>query len=276
MIGNEGGASGYGSVQFNADQNFNSGTWTHIVGTLTRNDSNPAGSITSQFSMGGYNQSLPFGVNGTLSFDDYVKFGAPTHINTNLIESQPSGTSNGSYGGESTYDVTVTLFNSGTGASQLDPILPDSGGGGQPFNFIVLPGGGRWFDPPATYGFEYAVTIGAPFTVVGLPIGIEPGGDGLYTISGDFGSVIVAEGTTHIFASPVTSFTITGIDAAVDGENPTAFPAYLAFLNDGFSNFSMTPLLQAEAVPEPSTLILAALGLAGFGLLGWRRQKRNR
>ena len=275
MIGQNGGAAGYGSVQFSADQSFDFGTWAHIVGTFTRNDSNPTGSITASMSLGNYNQSLQSGVNGTHSFDDFVQLGGQAHLSVNLTESQPSGNINGSYSGESAYDITVTLVSSGSGASQQDSVLPDSGGGDQPFQFTVLPGPGKWFDPPATYGFEYEVTFGAPFTVVGLPLGIEPGGDGEYTVSGDFGSVIVSEGSTYFFDSPVTSFTITGIDGAGSGEDPLAFPTYLAFYQDGFSNFTMTPLLQAEAVPEPATLVLAALGLLGLALVAVRKKYRR-
>jgi hypothetical protein len=68
----------------------------------------------------------------------------------------------------------------------------------------------------------------------------------------------------YTFSTPVTSFSITGIDPEVDGGDPNAFPTFLQF--DTTGTFTMTP------IPEPSSWLLAAL--AGLGLLGVRRSRQ--
>ena len=68
----------------------------------------------------------------------------------------------------------------------------------------------------------------------------------------------------YTFPTPVTSFSITGIDPEVDGGDPNAFPTFLQF--DTTGTFTMAP------IPEPSSWLLAAL--AGLGLLGVRRSRQ--
>ncbi|MCE9553125.1 MAG: PEP-CTERM sorting domain-containing protein [Planctomycetes bacterium] len=40
-------------------------------------------------------------------------------------------------------------------------------------------------------------------------------------------------------------------------------------------NVRLDATAEVSGVPEPSTFVLAALGLAGLGLVAWRRRNRN-
>jgi hypothetical protein len=150
------------------------------------------------------------------------------------------------------------------GSDEEHPILPGGGGGGGAFLFEAVPGDGRWFDPPPAIGYVYETDGASHFVQVGLPVGVADA-DGLYTVSdGVNGSAVVAAGGFYAFATPVESFTVAGIDPAVDGGDPLAFPTFLQF-DQSTVSFTMTP------IPEPAALSLLLLG--GIALL--RRRARS-
>jgi len=172
--------------------------------------------------------------------------------------------SGASVGAPFTYDfsklfVDNVMLNQNTGGVQSDPILPVGGG------FQSVPGTGLWFDPIAASGFHYATDGSSLFTTVGLPSGLGDA-DGLYVVNdGINGPVVVAAGTVLDFPTPVSQFTVTGINPTVDGENPLAFPTFLKF-NNSLVSFTMTP------VPEPSTCFLITTGM----IIAFAARRRNR
>jgi len=101
-------------------------------------------------------------------------------------------------------------FEPATG-TQGNPILPGSGGGGNPFGFESVPGNGNWFDPVLAEGYVYETDGNSNFVSVQLPTGL-PDTDGLYTVwDSVHGSIILPPGSTHDFLSPVEAFTVSGI-----------------------------------------------------------------
>ena len=138
-----------------------------------------------------------------------------------------------------------------TGNTQGNPFLP---AGGAPFQFGSASGAGFWFDPVGATAYDYQTDGLSSFTMVGVPTGLGDS-DGMYTIEdATNGVVVVAEGAFHMFPTPVMSFTIRGIDPALDPTDPTAFPTFLQF-DQTMVSFSMNP------VPEPGTAVLLALGI---------------
>ena len=162
----------------------------------------------------------------------------------------------------------IALWSPDVGSTPSNPILPGSGGAGTPFGFDNAPGGGHWFDPPLAGGYEYTTDGASNFTEVGLPSLIHVAdADAQYLITSILGSEIVAAGSNLIFASPVDSFTVTGISPLVDGGDPLAFPTFLDF-DQPTVNFTMTPL--AAVIPLPIAL---PAGLAMMTAIGMRRRR---
>ena len=158
------------------------------------------------------------------------------------------------------------------GDTQFNAILPNTSSPGS-FVFTNV-SSGAWFDPPLTSGFTYTMTSGSLFTkILGLPYGfdrpfdVEVDGHSL----GLFGPGQVVD-FVALTGGGVSSFSILGIDPAVDASRADAFPVQLEF-STPTASFTMTSV----AVPEPSSGLMLALGTLGtIAFAGSRRRRPAR
>lgn len=147
------------------------------------------------------------------------------------------------------------------GSSQEVPILPFVPAPGV-FSFDA-PTPRRWFDPPFATGFEISVVGGDMFSIMaptgfsGLTIWI-----GGVVVDGDFNG-----GETYTFAAGVHTFKVTGM--SVDLASAAPFPLFMDFAS---TVTSMTWTADISPVPEPSTYLMFAGGLAALSLLRRRRK----
>lgn len=151
------------------------------------------------------------------------------------------------------------------GNTANNPVLPNSGANGF-FRFFNVTSG-QFMDPPIADGFEYTMTSASNFTKIGLPEGY--GSNFTVIVGGNPVATGLGGGDAYTFAGPgVPSFSLIGLNPDVDAANPNAFPLYMEF-DTPTASFDMS----AIAVPEPSTFVLAVLGLVGVGVWGRRRSR---
>ena len=153
----------------------------------------------------------------------------------------------------------------GGGVNQASAVLPNAySPANNTFSFFNAISG-VWFDPPLASEIVYEMTDGSLFTkILAFPDGIDA--NGMFSVNADgvdLGQFAV--GDMVDFGAGVTKFTVSGIDPAVDAEDPNAFPIKLEF-NTTTANFDMTLL-----IPEPAAGMLM---LTGMFALATRRRNR--
>ena len=162
--------------------------------------------------------------------------GYPTSIDMDLDGAVGNSVRNPPYGDPNhSNDLTIDQYhNNGTATMTLT--ISDLVAGG-------------WYDL-ALFGADDYLDRGTTFTV---------GGDSLVT-TGDFAGLGggFSEGDTHVFFRKITADT--------NGQ-------IIVTITNGTEGIGVINGVQIALVPEPSTFVLAALGLVGFGLIGRRRRK---
>lgn len=196
--------------------------------------------------------------------------------------------------GDGGYDSTIYLssfgdFDTQGGQSEFTPVLPDpSNPTDENGGFvIVLPeveaGETIWFDPDIATGYTYEASGGGMFASVTAPTLLtvnDP--DGYIVTYIDANGIEVMEtllaSGTVVFSSPVTEFTITGINQSLmlDPTDSTAFVTGVSFTFGGQFTVTQTPIItfvpDNNPVNAPATLAFVGLGL--LGIAGLRRRQK--
>lgn len=130
---------------------------------------------------------------------------------------------------------------------------------------------GRWFDPPAAFGFGFQGQNGTRFSAV---LDFPTGFSAPFTVAvgssvlGTFGPGQKVD-FVALTGGSVSDFAVTGISPEVDSEDPQAFPIQLAF-DSAQGDFDMFPL----TVPEPRLGLMLGCGVIGLAGTRFVRERR--
>lgn len=151
----------------------------------------------------------------------------------------------------------------------VDPIT-----GAFHFNMTVIAGQLFFIDPLVAIGYDFSTGLGDPnFASVLLPAV----GDNLYNLFNCSGAPLgtaQAGVTFSLGTGGLNCFEVRNIEssAGIDPSNVTAFVTGLTFTADGAFTGTMTPI--TTFVPEPASLLLVAVGVAGWIGSSWRIRRK--
>ena len=193
------------------------------------------------------------------------------------------------------YDLVLETFNLADPGADLDgvvvlPDAPDAAGnpcdnaaGCFGFNDLIVENGKIVnLDPDVATGYEFDIVSGPGlFESILLP---SVGADTDFLVQAGTCEFTATAGTLYNFVTEcgtsVAIFNVSDIDAAegLDPTDPMAFVTQVTFSAPGTYDVTMTPQTvwvpgANASVPEPATLALFGIGIAGFGFTGKRRKR---